>query len=77
MFNPTVIRIAKVGKYTALVVNNSVTDDTYFQIYESRGDVGTFLAYAMPWTLEQDACLEFQEWVETGHVAHNNRRIAG
>lgn len=68
-FNPTVIRLAKAGTQTAMVIANHHDSDIYFQVYVPRGKTGTFLEYAMPWSTEVLAIEEFDQWVKR-HESH-------
>ena len=61
-FNPTVIRIKKVGLKTAMVITNGMTGPVYFQVYDQRAKVGTFLHSSRSWNDEKGAINDFDFW---------------
>ena len=64
MYNPTVIRLLTIGNCTGMVIENSVGDDIYFQVYQTRPENNkTFLKYSMPWGSQVKALEDFETWV--------------
>jgi hypothetical protein len=69
-WNPTAIRITKFESLVGMVLANMSADCYYFQVYETREDGHTFLAYSMSWTSQVDAFRDYEAWIvakENGH----------
>ena len=64
MFNPTVIRLEKIGKLTGMVIAGLAGEDYYFQVYEHRADGKSYLFHIMPWASQVDAITNFDNWRE-------------
>lgn len=67
MSSPTTIRLAHTEGMTAMVttVFNQRTQsfDAFFQIYEAGANGATAMKISSPWSTEEGAIAEFDEWM--------------